>query len=116
MGDFEDILGEGFALVRDEANCFTITHLGVTKKPVGNPIAESHEQKKAGYWLAFKTVCELLRVDFVELKLVDRSIVTITAPDGQTCTAKVIGIEGGKSDGDPCVRITLERAALAKQG
>lgn len=115
MSDFDDVLSAGFTMLRDSMRAPTITHAGVTAKVIGTPIVKSKDQQNAGYWLAFKTVCELLRTDFVSLKLQDRSMVLVTSSDGtQTVSAKVIGIDGEEDDGDPCVRVTLERGDAPK--
>jgi hypothetical protein len=110
MSEFDAILGRGFAVLMTVSKPVSVTHKGVTKQCIGTPVAKSKAQKDAGYWLAFRTVCEFTRPDFLALQLADRSEVTVTSADGaKTIAAKVIGIEGEEDDGDPCVRVTLER-------
>lgn len=116
MSRYSNLLARGFALLTSVSDPVSVTHAGVTKSGIATAIAKSQALKDTGYWLAFKTVVEFTREDFLALKLEDRFVVVITSADAQkTTSARVISIEGEENDGDPCVRVTFERADPPKK-
>jgi len=110
MAELDNVLSAGFGVLLAATAAPTLTANGVTRACLSTPVNKSNDLKASGFWLAFKAVCELTRADFLALQLKDRTPVLYQSADAtQSIRAKVVSIEGEENDGDPCVRVTIEK-------
>lgn len=105
---YDKLMTRGFTRLKSRIASPTLSLSGVTVDCVSTPIVETREARDTGYWPHFSCIAEITRAELVAMKITDRSIVAFTDADGKTMFLKVLGIDGGKNDGDPNVRLTLK--------
>jgi hypothetical protein len=101
--EFEELMEEGFAEAMAVIGSTNIRCGQVTKGCIAAPFKMTREQRDSGFWQEITTTVEVSRADFLELKIADRSTVTV---GGRKMTVRTFE----EDPHDPTARIFLKPA------
>lgn len=114
MSDFNDLLAEGFAAVRDQSTtaagaAVEVEFNGIAKPCVPATSPRSKELRDSGVWEAGMVMVEMLRTDVAAMGLTiggnDRAAVNYGPPSARRAM-KVYVFDDDPAD--PCLRLTLQ--------